>query len=91
MKNSDKKRPRSEPQRPVPAPSGEMLGEGNYTAARHYNEGVQKTLRTKDVEALAEDAKEALEGPEGAELRAAEKKGKEPSRGGPRKDERGPR
>lgn len=48
-------------------------GEGNITADREYREGVAKTLANKDVEQLAEDAKDALEGPEGESLRKAER------------------
>lgn len=51
-------------------------GEGSVTADREYREGVAKTLAEKDVEALAEEAKEALDGPEGEALREAEQKGK---------------
>lgn len=50
-------------------------GEGNYEASRHYREGVAKTLREKDIEQLAEEAKEALDS-EGEELRAAEEEGR---------------
>lgn len=57
------------------------IGEGNHRAAKVYNDGVQKTVNTKDTDALADDAAEALDGPEGASLRAAEKEGK---RGGAR-------
>ena len=51
-------------------------GEGNYEAAHHYQEGVQRTLEDKDIERLADEAKEALEGDEGEELKAAEEEGK---------------
>lgn len=50
-------------------------GEGNYEASRHYREGVERSLREKDIERLAEEAKEALE-TEGDELRAAEEEGR---------------
>jgi hypothetical protein len=59
----------------------EAGGEGNHEADRVYRDGVANTLATKDVDALADEAKEALAGPEGDSLRAAEKKGK--SRGVP--------
>lgn len=39
----------------------ENEGEGNKTAGRNYNKGVQKHLKTKDVEKEAEDAADALE------------------------------
>lgn len=81
-----------QPPRPPPPPSsrgkkpqrGEQTdaqqpgveGEGSYTATRRYNEGVQEHLSTHDVEAEAEEAREALEGDERAELEAAEEQGK---------------
>jgi len=52
--------------------TGEELGEGNRTAAKRYNAGVKETLETKDVEELAEEAANDLDGPEGEELRKAE-------------------
>lgn len=89
--------PDKEPRRPPPPPSsrgkkpqsGEqpgaqqpgVEGEGSYTATRRYNEGVQEHLANHDVEAEAEEAREALEGEERAELEAAEEQGK---RGGAR-------
>ena len=51
-------------------------GEGNKTAARRYNEGVAKTVQSGHVEEKAREAKAALEGPEGDELRRAEKEAK---------------
>ena len=57
--------------------TGEELGEGNRTAAKRYNAGVSRTMQSKDTDALADDAKRALEGPEGEELREAERKGKQ--------------
>ncbi len=52
-------------------------GEGNYDATRRYNAGVEKSVKKGDAEELAEEAKKALEGPEGEELRKAEKEGKQ--------------
>jgi hypothetical protein len=57
----------------LPNPEG---GEGNVEADRRYREGVKKTLENDDVEALAEEAAEALDGPEGDELRKAEERGR---------------
>lgn len=48
------------------------VGEGNRRAAKIYNDGVQETLESKDTDALAQDAAEALDGPEGDSLRKAE-------------------
>jgi hypothetical protein len=54
----------------------ENEGEGNKTAARHYNEATQKYVESGRVEQAAEEAAEALDGPEGDELRRAEEEGK---------------
>ncbi len=51
-------------------------GEGNREADRTYRDGVANTLATKDVDALADEAKRALDGAEGPTLRAAEKRAK---------------
>jgi len=52
-------------------------GEGSYSATRAYNKNLRQAI--KDDESIkrgADAARKAVEGPEGAELRAAEKKGK---------------
>jgi hypothetical protein len=54
----------------------EMEGEGSYTAARHYDEGVERSVAKGDTERLANEAAKALDGPEGAELRKAEQAAK---------------
>jgi hypothetical protein len=59
-----------------PAASGPNEGEGNRTAARHYNEGVQNFVRSGKVEEKAKEARDALDSPEGENLRRAEEKGK---------------
>ena len=61
----------------TPAPEGE----GSYTAGRNYDEAVQHHAAEADVDAEAEAAREAVDGPEGDDLRRAEKVGKrgEPS------------
>jgi hypothetical protein len=51
-------------------------GEGSRSAARRYNEGVARTLETGRVADKAREAEEALEGPEGEELRRAEEEAK---------------
>ena len=49
------------------------MGEGNYRAARAFDQAQAAFVKDKDrVEKAAKDAKQALEGPEGEELRAAE-------------------
>ena len=55
---------------------GDTSGEGNYDASRRYREGVEKSVEKGDAGQLAEEAKRALEGAEGADLREAEQKGK---------------
>jgi len=51
-------------------------GEGSYTAARRYNEGVKRAVDSGKTEELAQKAKEALAGPEGPELERAARIGK---------------
>jgi len=55
----------------------DSVGEGNRDAARRYNEGLAASMKKGNTEELAKKAEEALEGSEGAELRAAEKVGKD--------------
>ncbi len=64
------------PQAPAGTQQPSVEGEGSYTATRRYNEGVREHLQTHDVEAEAEEAREALEGEEREELEAAEEQGK---------------
>jgi len=52
-------------------------GEGNYKAARDYDEAVAKTAKDKDkVEKAARDAEDALDSEEAAELEKAEAEGR---------------
>ena len=53
-------------------------GEGNYKASKDYDERSEKFIAAKgdEVEKLARDAAEALEGEEGAELERAEEEGR---------------
>lgn len=55
----------------------DQSGEGNYDAARRYREGLEKAVQKGDAGELAEQARKALEGPEGDELRKAEEEGKQ--------------
>lgn len=57
-------------------------GEGNRTAARSYQEKLQSFIAEGRVGAAARDAANAVDGPEGPELRAAEEAGKAPARSG---------
>jgi len=56
-------------------------GEGSYSAARAYDAGVEKTVKSGKVEQKAQDAKRATEGAEGRDLRKAEAVGKRHSHG----------
>jgi hypothetical protein len=56
-------------------------GEGNRTAAKAYNKGVQDFEKTGQVEKKAREAADALDGPEAAELKKAEEIGKNHSHG----------
>jgi hypothetical protein len=51
-------------------------GEGSYSGTRDYNEATAKFLKKGKVEEAAREAKRALESKEGAELEAAEAKGR---------------
>lgn len=58
-------------------PSASQLeGEGSYTATRRYNANLRRAVAKGDSEKLGEEARKALEGPEGSELRKAEKEAK---------------
>ena len=59
----------------------ENEGEGNKTAARHYNEAQADFAKSGKVEDKAREALEAVEGPEGKELEKAEAAGKSHSHG----------
>src|SRR4051794_11762719 len=62
--------------------SGRNEGEGSQTGARDYNESTREFVETGWVEAAAQEAADALDDPgEGAQLRAAEEKGKSRSHG----------
>jgi hypothetical protein len=51
-------------------------GEGNRTAARHYNKAQQRFVKSGKIEEKAREAEAALDGKEGAELERAEAEGK---------------
>lgn len=62
----------------APTSDDKVQGEGNYEASRKFDAD-QKAFVDKNREAipqLAEDAADALDGPEGEELRKAEAEGK---------------
>jgi hypothetical protein len=54
----------------------ELEGEGSYTATRRYNRHLGEAIDSGDIEAAADEARRALEGPEGPALKAAEEAGK---------------
>ncbi|WP_035692916.1 hypothetical protein [Azospirillum halopraeferens] len=56
-------------------------GEGNRTADRHYREGVRDHVENHDVEGDARRARDAVDGPQGEDLRRAEEAGKARSKG----------
>ncbi len=51
-------------------------GEGNKTAAAEYNRGATEHARSGDVEREAREAADALDGPQGDELRQADEQGR---------------
>jgi hypothetical protein len=58
-----------------------LQGEGNYDAAREYDEKATEFAKDqKKVSDAAQKAKKALDGLERTELEAAETKGKSPAR-----------
>jgi DNA-binding GntR family transcriptional regulator len=65
MKNDDSKKP-AQP----------LEGEGSYTATRRYNQHLGDAIDAGDVEAAADAARRAMEGPERAELERAAEEGK---------------
>jgi hypothetical protein len=56
-------------------------GEGNKTAARHYNEATERFAKSGKVDEKAREAKDALDGTEGRELEHAEAVGKKHTHG----------
>jgi hypothetical protein len=55
---------------------GGNQGEGNREAGRIYNKEQQEFVKEGKVEQGAQEAKAAVEGPEGEELKKAEEEGK---------------
>jgi len=52
----------------------------NREGARRYDAGVRANVSSGGSEQQAREAERAIDGPEGAKLREAEKKGKAPAR-----------
>ncbi len=62
---------------PEPADDAGVEGEGSYTATHRYDEGVARSVAAGTAEELGKKAAKALDGPEGKELREAEKAAKQ--------------
>ncbi len=71
------------PKKAVPKKKQAIVGEGDYAASRSFlKEQSDFVKRNKDrIPILGKEAEKALEGPEGASLKAAERKAKNRSRG----------
>ena len=56
----------------------EVIGEGNYTASRDFDRAEEKFVKKHkdEIPEMGADAKRALEGKEGDELRTAEERAK---------------
>lgn len=69
--------------KPGKIPAGDKAhGEGNYQAAKDYDKRTEKFVagHKSEISKLAKNAERSLSGKEGAELRAAEAKGKAKAR-----------
>lgn len=67
----------SEPKSPKADPELQNEGEGSRSGARRYDAGAERAAKDPaEVEKLAREAEEALEGEEGDELRQADERGK---------------
>ena len=64
------------------SPSSGVEGEGSYSASRRYDADARDFIRSGKVDEAAQDAKRAIDGPDGPALSEAEKLGKR----GPRED-----
>jgi hypothetical protein len=56
---------------------GKVEGEGSYTATRDYDQHLKTSKGAAESERLAREAAQALDGPEGADLRHAEQQAKQ--------------
>lgn len=55
----------------TPNKASQVQGEGNYEAGRRFQEAERSFVEKGPVEEKAQEAEQALEGPEGAELERA--------------------
>lgn len=81
-KNDNKKSPAATETKTDTKPDSKIEGEGSYSAARRYDADVRDFVKSGQVDESAQDAKRAIDGPDGAALSEAEKQGKR----GPRED-----
>jgi len=66
----------------TPGASGQQNeGEGSRTAAEAYDREARRFAQSGKVEEKAKEARDAVEGPEGEELAAAEAQGRRHSKG----------
>ena len=78
-KNIDNKKTIKQPAMKMPVETSTQStneGEGSYTGARAYDDGVRQFVESGAVEGAAKSAEKAVDGAEGADLRKAEKAGK---------------
>ena len=62
-------------------PEQKNEGEGNYTAAHEYDRDQKRFAESGKVDKAARDAAQAVQGPEGEQLRQAERAGKSHAKG----------
>lgn len=65
----------------APAQRGTVEGEGSYTAGRAYQKGAHEFAKSGAVDAAAQDAAKAVDGPERTALERAEQAGKAHAKG----------
>jgi hypothetical protein len=70
------KKAAQKPLKPAPGNGDPNEGEGNRTAARHYNDATERYIASGHAGKAAEAAANALDGDEAEALRKAEEEGK---------------
>ena len=81
MKQNPKEGKKSSSQSRQQGGEGQQYGEGNYKAARQYNEGLKEHVQNHDIEKEARDAAPKSAAEE-KEMEDAERIGKSRARGG---------
>jgi hypothetical protein len=73
---------------PGKKPKKDVIGEGNYTASRNFDRAEEKFVKKRkdEIPEMGEEARRALEGKDGQDLRDAEARAKSHSHSKP--DER---